>query len=110
MQELLEIRLLGPFEVFVIRTRSRKRTLPCLRRASRVDDAWHWRLVKEDQIAHDEVQIRDFARGHTDAWCSHDPARIADHFVTGGTIAINGGEPTEVMGVARSFIDAFPDI
>jgi hypothetical protein len=33
-----------------------------------------------------------------------------DHYVPGGTIAINSGEPTEVAEVARSFIDAFPDI
>jgi hypothetical protein len=61
-------------------------------------------------MAHDEAQIREFARRYTDAWCSHDPVRVADHFAPGGTIAINGGEPTEVTEVARSFISAFPDI
>ena len=61
-------------------------------------------------MAHDEARIRDFARGYTEAWCSHDPARVADHFAPGGTIAINGGEATEVTEVARSFISAFPDI
>jgi hypothetical protein len=61
-------------------------------------------------MAHDEARIREFARSYTDAWCSHDPARVAAHYVPGGTIAINGGEPTEVTEVARSFIDAFPDI
>jgi hypothetical protein len=35
---------------------------------------------------------------------------VAEHFVPGGTIAINGGEPTEVTEVARSFMAAFPDI
>jgi hypothetical protein len=58
----------------------------------------------------DEARVRDLARSYTDAWCSHDPARVAAHFVPGGTIAINGGEPTEITEVARSFIDAFPDI
>ncbi len=61
-------------------------------------------------MAHDEARIREFARSYTDAWCSHDPTRVADHYVKGGTIAINGGDPTEVTEVARSFIDAFPDI
>jgi len=61
-------------------------------------------------MAHDEARVRDLARSYTDAWCSHDPARVAAHFVPGGTIAINGGEPTEITEVARSFIDAFPDI
>jgi len=61
-------------------------------------------------MAHDETRIREFARSYTAAWCSHDPARVADHFVTGGTIAINGGDPTEITEVAQSFVDAFPDI
>jgi hypothetical protein len=61
-------------------------------------------------MGHDEARIQEFARSYTDAWCSHDPTKVADHFVTGGTIAINGGDPTEVTEVARSFIDAFPDI
>ena len=58
----------------------------------------------------DEDRVRDFARSYTDAWCSHEPERVARHFTPGGTIAINGGEPTEVTLVARSFMDAFPDI
>jgi hypothetical protein len=61
-------------------------------------------------MAHDEARIGEFALSYTDAWCSHDPTKVADHFVPGGTIAINGGAPTEVTEVARSFIDAFPDI
>src|SRR5262249_4831366 len=32
------------------------------------------------------------------------------HYIPGGTIAINGGDPTEVTEVARSFIEAFPNI
>jgi len=58
----------------------------------------------------DEARIRDFAQSYTEAWCSHDPARVANHFVPGGTIAINGGEPTEITEVARGFVGAFPDI
>jgi nuclear transport factor 2 (NTF2) superfamily protein len=61
-------------------------------------------------MEHDRDRIRDLARSYTEAWCSHDPARVAGHFTSGGTIAINGGEPTEVTEVARSFMDAFPDI
>jgi predicted ester cyclase len=61
-------------------------------------------------MAHDQAKVREFARSYTDAWCSHDPARVADHFVSGGTIAVNGGEATEITEVARSFMDAFPDI
>jgi nuclear transport factor 2 (NTF2) superfamily protein len=58
----------------------------------------------------DQVRVRELARSYTDAWCSHDPARVASHYVPGGTIAINGGVPTEVTEVARSFVSAFPDI
>jgi hypothetical protein len=61
-------------------------------------------------MAHDRARTLDHAHSYTDAWCSHDPAKVARHFAPGGTIAINGGEPTEVTEVARSFIDAFPDI
>ena len=61
-------------------------------------------------MAHDEARVLELARRYTDAWCSHDPTRVAEHFVPGGTIAINGGDPAEVTEVARSFIDAFPDI
>jgi len=61
-------------------------------------------------MAHGEAQARALARSYTEAWCSHDPARVASHFVPGGTIAINGGEPTGITEVARSFISEFPDI
>ena len=61
-------------------------------------------------MGHDRDRIRDFALSYTEAWCSHDPEKVARHFTPGGTIAINGGEPTEATEVARSFITAFPDI
>lgn len=61
-------------------------------------------------MTHDQAHVRDFARSYTAAWCSHDPAKVAAHYVPGGTIAINGGEPTEITEIARSFIDSFPDI
>ena len=61
-------------------------------------------------MARDREQVRELARSYTDAWCSHDPTRVADHFRPGGTIAINGGEAIEATEVARSFMAAFPDI
>jgi predicted ester cyclase len=61
-------------------------------------------------MAPDQRQIGELARGYTEAWCSHDPARVAAHYATGGTIAINGGEPAGIAEVAGSFIAAFPDI
>jgi len=61
-------------------------------------------------VAADPDQLREFAQRYAETWCSHDPARVASHYAPGGMIAINGGEPTEIMEVARSFISAFPDI
>src|SRR2546423_1267593 len=61
-------------------------------------------------MALDPDRVRDFASSYTDAWCSHDPARVAGHYTPGGTLAINGGEATEITDVARSFMAAFPDI
>jgi len=61
-------------------------------------------------MALDHDHVRELARSYTEAWCSHDPAHVADHYTPGGTIAINGGEPTEITEVARSFMAAFPDI
>jgi nuclear transport factor 2 (NTF2) superfamily protein len=58
----------------------------------------------------DERAARDLAQSYTEAWCSRDPSRVADHYSPGGTIAINGGEPAPVEEVARSFIAEFPDI
>ena len=50
------------------------------------------------------------ALSYTEAWCSHDAGRVADHYAPGGTIAINGGEPAGIAEVAQSFVAAFPDI
>jgi predicted ester cyclase len=61
-------------------------------------------------MALDRDHIVDFARSYTDAWCSGDPGRVAGHFVPGGTIAVNDGDPTEVTDVARSFMSTFPDL
>jgi predicted ester cyclase len=61
-------------------------------------------------MAHDQKQIEQLARSYTEAWCSHDAGRVADHYAPGGVIASNGGEPAGIAEVARSFVAAFPDI
>jgi nuclear transport factor 2 (NTF2) superfamily protein len=58
----------------------------------------------------DSQLVERRARGYTEAWCSHDPARVTSHYAAGGTIAINDGEPASIADVAHSFIAAFPDI
>ena len=54
--------------------------------------------------------IRELAQRYTEAWCSRDVSRVASHYSPGGTIAINGGEPSPIEEVAAAFIAAFPDI
>jgi len=61
-------------------------------------------------MAHDREQIQQLARAYTEAWCSRDPQQVAAHYVPGGSIAINGGDPTRIAEVAEAFIAAFPDI
>ena len=62
----------------------------------------------------DRDQLQDLARRYTDAWCSQDPANVADHYAPGGSLTINGGQPAEgraaLIEVARSFMTAFPDM
>ena len=61
-------------------------------------------------MVHDQKQIEQVARSYTEAWCSRDAGRVADHYVPGGMIAINDGEPAGIAEVAHSFVAAFPDI
>jgi len=60
------------------------------------------------------TDLHDFARRYTEAWCSGDPACVADHYTPGGSLTINGGEPSvgraAITDAARSFMDAFPDM
>lgn len=62
----------------------------------------------------DRDQLREFARRYTDAWCSQDPAKVAEHYAPGGSLIINSGQPATgraaVTEVARSFMTAFPDM
>ena len=62
----------------------------------------------------DPEQLRDFARRYTEAWSSHDPSRVAEHYAPEGSLTINGGRPAvghaAVTEAARSFMVAFPDL
>ncbi len=62
----------------------------------------------------DERQLRDFAERYTEAWCSGDPARVAEHYRIDGSLTINGGTPsvgpTAITAAAKAFMDAFPDM
>ena len=58
--------------------------------------------------------LHDFATRYTEAWCSGDPARVAEHYAPDGSLTINGGEPSvgraAITDAARSFMEAFPDM
>jgi uncharacterized protein (TIGR02246 family) len=59
-------------------------------------------------------QLQDFARRYTEAWCSQDPARVAENYAPDGSLTINDGSPSvgraAIAEAARSFMVAFPDM
>ena len=65
-------------------------------------------------MTHDIEQLRAFAEGYTAAWCSMDPARVAQHFAPGGSLKINGGAAAvgraAITQAANGFYVALPDI
>jgi hypothetical protein len=60
-------------------------------------------------MAHDRTQIEQLARTYTEAWCSHDVGRIADHYAAGGATVFNGRQRVGIEEVANYFVAAFPD-
>ena len=60
------------------------------------------------------AQLQELAERYTEAWCSHDPARVAAHYAPGGSLTINDGAPSAgraaITEAARSFMVAFPDL
>jgi hypothetical protein len=62
----------------------------------------------------DTTQLRDFATRYTAAWCSQNPASVAEFFAEGGTLKINDGDPSvgraAITADAQSFMAALPDI
>ena len=60
------------------------------------------------------TELNSFAAAYTAAWNSHAPEAVAAFYAADGALTINGGEPAigreAVAGVARAFMDAFPDL
>jgi uncharacterized protein (TIGR02246 family) len=58
--------------------------------------------------------LRDFAQRYTEAWCSHDPARVAAFFSPQGWLSVNGADPAvgraAITETARGFMTTFPDL
>ena len=65
-------------------------------------------------MAPDRDRLEEFARRYTDAWCSQNPTRVAEHYAPEGSLTINGGSPSvgrvAIAEAARSFMTAFPDL
>jgi uncharacterized protein (TIGR02246 family) len=59
-------------------------------------------------------ELLEFARRYTEAWCSGEPARVAEHYSPDGSLTINGGSPAigreAITEAARGFMDGFPDL
>jgi uncharacterized protein (TIGR02246 family) len=62
----------------------------------------------------DPARLREFAVRYTAAWCSHDPAKVADCYSPDGSLMINDGAPAKgriaITESARSFMTDFPDL
>jgi len=62
----------------------------------------------------DPDQLLDFARRYTAAWCSRNPANVADHYAAEGSLTINDGSPAvgrpAITEAARGFMISFPDM
>jgi predicted ester cyclase len=66
------------------------------------------RLRRGRQVTSDE--LNEFAQRYADAWCSHDPEKVAAFYAKGASISVNGGPPTPIVDVARGFLRDFPDM
>ena len=69
----------------------------------------------ENIIARDRMtELREFARRYPAAWCTQHAASVAAFFAPGGSLTINGGEPSvgrsAIAEAAQGFMTAFPDL
>ncbi len=62
----------------------------------------------------DPANLSDFGERYTEAWCSHDPAKVASFFSPEGSLSINGGPASvgrlAISETARGFMMMFPDL
>lgn len=62
----------------------------------------------------DRGRLMDFAQRYTAAWCSGEPANVAEHYSPDGSLTINDGVPAvgraAITEAALSFMAAFPDL
>src|ERR1700740_1424822 len=62
----------------------------------------------------DMFRLRGFAARYTAAWCSRNPASVAEFYSIDGSLRVNDDPPAvgrnAISSVAQSFITAFPDL
>src|SRR5436305_8685977 len=72
------------------------------------------RICRRTTMPLDQNQLRDLARRYTAAWCSQDPASVAEHYAPDGSLTINTGPPSvgraAITESVQGFMTAFPDM
>ena len=62
----------------------------------------------------DLLKLREFAARYTAAWCSGNPAAVAEFYCPDGSLRVNDDPPAigrnAITSVAESFMAAFPDL
>ena len=62
----------------------------------------------------DMLKLREFAARYTAAWCSGNPAAVAEFYSPDGSLRVNEDPPaigrSAITSVAQSFMTAFPDL
>ena len=61
-----------------------------------------------------DFALTKFAEQYAEAWCSHDPDRVAGFFAKNGSLSVNDGPPAvgraAIADIARGFFRDFPDM
>jgi hypothetical protein len=69
---------------------------------------------RSEKVPMDAAQLEEFAAEYTAAWCSQDPASVADFFAEDGSLKINDGAPSvgraAIAADAQSYMTALPDM
>jgi hypothetical protein len=59
-------------------------------------------------------KLTEFAKRYAQAWCSHNPERVAAFFAENASLKVNDDAPAigrmEIAEIARGFIRDFPDM
>jgi uncharacterized protein (TIGR02246 family) len=62
----------------------------------------------------DLTELAQFAERYAQAWCSHDPEKVATFFAENGSLSVNNGPPAVgravIAEVARRFLRDFPEM